>query len=143
MTLERHEDSERVLLSYDLAGEARLKAARVCQIVFGRVRGRLARLGTYGRRKGFIHRPGLFWTGQSALAMAPRDAEELRLKLGSCGVPVALARIEVSREAFETFRRPRKDDGLECQPRRASCRRAGLPGPAASRSAARCGIPQP
>ncbi len=78
---------------------------QVCQIVFGRTRltgaSRLSR-----REEGFIHRPGVVWIGQSVLAMPPRDAEELRLKLGSLGVRVALAPIEVSGEALEAFQRP-------------------------------------
>ena len=35
MTIEGY-DGERILLSYDVSGEARSAAARVCQIVFGR-----------------------------------------------------------------------------------------------------------
>ncbi len=107
MTLEGYEGSERVLVSYDVAGEARSKASRVCQIVFGRIR-----LLDDGRRvheeKGFIHRPGVVWIGQSVLAMPPREAEELRVRLGALGVRVAVARIEVSRTALEAFRRHRK-----------------------------------
>ncbi|SRR6266508_3944926 len=104
MTLEEYAGSERVLVSYDVAGEARSKAARVCQIVFGRIR-----MLDEGRRtheeKGFIHRPGVVWVGQSVLAMPPRDAEELRARLGALGVQVAAVRIVVSPAALQAFRR--------------------------------------
>lgn len=106
MTLEGCEERERVLVSYDVSGEARSNAARVCQIVFGRMR--VARGQRIREEPGFIHRPGVVWIGQSVLAMPPRDAEELRHKLGALGVRVAHGRIEVSREALEAFRRPRK-----------------------------------
>ncbi len=107
MTLEGYDGSARILVSYDVAGEARSKAARVCQIVFGRTRV-VGEPAEVREERGFIHRPGVVWIGQSVLAMPPRDAEELRLRLGSLGVRVAVARIEVSGAALEAFRRPRK-----------------------------------
>ena len=105
MTLEGTEFSERVLVSYDVSGELRSKAVRVCQIVFGRVR-RIDGTGEVRETKGFIHRPGVVWIGQSVLAMSPEDALDLRTKLGGLGVHVATARIHVRREAFEAFRKP-------------------------------------
>ena len=107
MTLEGYDAPERILISYDVAGEARSKAARVCQIVFGR--GRLTGEGPKARRsKGFIDRPGVVWIGQSVLAMPPQDAAELRDALARIGVCVATARIAVTREALEAFRRTRR-----------------------------------
>ena len=107
MTIEGYDGPERILLSYDVGGEARSKAARVCQMVFGRTRF-VGDPGRFREEKGFIHRPGVVWIGQSVLAMPPRDAEDLRVRLGSLGVRVAVARIEVSGGALEAFRRPRK-----------------------------------
>ena len=105
MAFELDVGTERMLVSYDVSKESRSNAVRVCQIVFGRTRG--AGVSDPSRReKGFIHRPGVVWIGQSVLAMPPRDAEELRLKLGSLGVRLALARIHVSEEALEAFQRP-------------------------------------
>ena len=113
MTLEGYDEFERILVSYDVSGEARSKAARVCQIVFGRMRS-AGEPQKVREEKGFIHRPGVVWIGQSVLALPPRDAEELRMRLGALGVRVAVARIEISREALEAFRRPRKAHGLTC-----------------------------
>lgn len=105
MAFEIDVGTERMLVSYDVSKESRSKAVRVCQIVFGRTRG--AGVSELSRReKGFIHRPGVVWIGQSVLAMPPRDAEELRLKLGSLGVRVAFARIHASEEALQAFQRP-------------------------------------
>ena len=107
MTIEGYDGSERVLVSYDVSGEARSKAARVCQIVFGRTR-TVGEPPVVRQEKGFVHRPGVVWIGQSVLAMPPRDAEELRSRLARLGVRLAVARIRVSRAALEAFRRPRK-----------------------------------
>ena len=105
MTLDGYAGTERILVSYDVAGEARSKAARVCQIVFGRVR-TTANPARSRKTNGFIHRPGVVWIGQSVLAMPPSDAAELRDRLAAIGVRLAVARIEVSQEALEAFRRP-------------------------------------
>lgn len=101
MTLEGYE-GERVLFSYDVSGEARSVAARVCQIVFGRRRTLRDRVVD---ERGFIHRPGVVWIGQSVLAMPPWDAKQLRDRLARYGVRVALAPVSISREALEAFRR--------------------------------------
>ena len=106
MTFEGYEGRERILVSYDVSGEARSTAARVCQMVFGRMR-IVRRSQTMREERGFIHRPGVVWVGQSVLAMPPRDAEELGRRLRSLGVRVATARIDVSSEALEAFRRPK------------------------------------
>ncbi|HKW43242.1 MAG TPA: hypothetical protein VJP06_03555 [Thermoplasmata archaeon] len=108
MTIEGYDAPERILVSYDVVGEARSTAARVCQIVFGR--GRFAAESSHGRRaKGFIDRPGVVWIGQSVLALPPHDAEELREKLVRIGVRVVLAQIAISHEALEAFRRTRRE----------------------------------
>src|SRR3972149_4368370 len=97
MTLEGYDPSEHILLSYDVSGLARHRAARACHIVFGRRR----RDGFKGDRiePGFIHRPGVVWIGQSVLAMPPRDADELAGKLWELGARVAVGpgRITTSR----------------------------------------------
>jgi hypothetical protein len=107
MTLEGYE-GERVLLSYDVSGHARSAAARVCQIVFGRIR-----RGSPGPRheEGFIHRPGVVWIGQSVLVLPPRDAEELAQQLRRLGVRVASGRVDVSRTTLALFRKPRSPHG--------------------------------
>ncbi len=105
MTIEGYRGPEAVLLSYDVSGEARSTAARVCQIVFGR-----ARLGPKGERRdepGYVHRPGVVWVGQSVLLLPQADAAELAGKLRRLGVRVAMGRVRASREAIEAFRRPR------------------------------------
>src|SRR5437016_8664225 len=76
MTIEGY-DGERVLISYDVAGSERSVAARVCQIVFGRSKGRTPR-SDERRAEGFIWRRGVVWIGQSVLVMPPADAAELR-----------------------------------------------------------------
>src|SRR5216110_1136618 len=77
MTLEGY-DGDRILLSYDVSGGARPVAARVCQLVFGRRRISEGATRTAYREKGFIHRPGVVWIGQSVLLMPPRDAATCR-----------------------------------------------------------------
>ncbi|HKZ89650.1 MAG TPA: hypothetical protein VJ300_05260 [Thermoplasmata archaeon] len=105
MTLEGYE-GERVLLSYDVSGEARSTAARVCQIVFGRVRGSDDTRAPTRIQEGFIHRPGVVWIGQSVLVMPPRDAEELAARLRPLGVRVATGPVSIRRESLEAFRSP-------------------------------------
>ncbi len=105
VTIEGYEGSERVLLSYDVSGATRPKAARVCHIVFGRTR----RDGPNKERveRGFIHRPGVVWVGQSVLVLPPRDADELRSKLRALGVRVSDCLVGVTTFGLRAFRRPR------------------------------------
>ncbi len=103
MVLEGY-DGERVLLSYDVSGNARSTAARVCQIVFGR-----SRLDVHGgvrRQDGYAHRPGVVWIGQSVLVLPPPDAEELASRLRGLGVRVDMGPVAIGRAALERFRRP-------------------------------------
>src|SRR2546425_7274491 len=68
MTIEGY-DGERVLLSYDVSGAARTVAARVCQIIFGRVRISEGPVKVRYQEKGFIHRPGVVWVGQGVFVI--------------------------------------------------------------------------
>jgi hypothetical protein len=113
MTLEGY-DGDRILLSYDVSGGARPVAARVCQLVFGRRRisEGVARIAY--REKGFIHRPGVVWIGQSVLMMPPGDAAELAGRLLRLGVHVATAPVLVARESLEAFRRGSRLAGITC-----------------------------
>lgn len=85
MTLEGYVGPERVLLSYDVEAGARSVAARVCQIVFGRVRTDRLEDGRPRVEPGFIHRPGVVWIGQSVLVLPPLDADELAGRLRTWG----------------------------------------------------------
>src|SRR5438445_1478440 len=77
MTIEGY-DGDRVLLSYDVSGAvARAVAARLCQIIFGRRRVSEGSAKVAYQEKGFIHRPGVVWVGQSVLLKSPGDAGEL------------------------------------------------------------------
>jgi len=105
MTIEGFQGPGAMLLSYDVSGNARSVAARVCQIVFGR-----SRIGGDGRSRqepGFVHRPGVVWVGQSVFLLHEGDAQELAAKLRRLGVRVAMGRVTVSRQTVEAFRRPR------------------------------------
>jgi len=106
MTFEGYDGSERVLLHYDVRGVARHLAARVCHIVFGRVR-RPVNGGPERIEKGFVHRPGVVWVGQSVLILPPRDAEELAERLRGLGAWVAFVSVSVSSAGLRAFRRPR------------------------------------
>jgi len=66
------------------------------------------------REKGFIHRPGVVWIGQSVLLMPPRDAAELSGRLLRLGVRVATAPVSVVRESLEAFRWGSRLTGLTC-----------------------------
>ena len=103
MTIEGYDRPERVLLSYDVSGSARSKAATVCQIVFGRVRSNGG--PEVRRQRGFIHRPGVVWVGQSVLVLPPQDARELSVRLQNLGVRVSVAPVMIARHALEAFRR--------------------------------------
>src|SRR3989304_1965768 len=86
--MEWHTGMERVLLSYDVTGIARPRAARVCPIGFGRVR-RLWDGEPERMEKGFVHRPGVVWIGQSVLVLPRRDADELPASLPALGARLA------------------------------------------------------
>lgn len=104
MTVEGYE-GERILLSYDVSGSERAVAARVCQIVFGRRRISEGPEHARYREKGFIHRPGVVWVGQSVLVMPPGDAAELETRLKGLGVRVATGAVAIGRSTLEAFRR--------------------------------------
>ena len=104
MTIEGYE-GERVRLSYDVSGSQRAVAVRVCQIVFGRRRVSEAPEHVRYREKGFIHRPGVVWVGQSVLIMPPGDAAELETRLHRLGVQVATGAVSIGRSTLEAFRR--------------------------------------
>src|SRR5207249_11718834 len=104
MTIEGY-DGEHVLLSYNVSGAARTVAARVCQIIFGRVRISEGLAKVRYREQGFIHRPGVVWVGQSVLVMPPRDALELEGRLRRLGVHVAIGPMSIARSTLEAFPR--------------------------------------
>ena len=107
MVIDGYSGSERRLLSYDVRGVARPVASRVCHIVFGR-----ARRGENGDaaeriERGFIHRPGVVWIGQSVLVLPPRDADELTGRLRSMGVRVVHEPVGISTLSLKSFLRLR------------------------------------
>jgi len=104
MTIEGY-DGERVLLSYDASGAARAVATRVCQIIFGRRRISEGPSRATYQEKGFIHRPGVVWVGQSVLVMSPSDARELSERLHMLGVRVATGPVSIPRATLEAFGR--------------------------------------
>ena len=104
MTIEGY-DGERVLLSYDVSGAARTVAAQVCQVIFGRRRTSEAEGRSRYREKGFIHRPGVVWIGQSVLILPVGDASELAVRLLRLGVRVATGPVSITRSSLEAFRR--------------------------------------
>jgi hypothetical protein len=104
MTIEGYE-GERVLLSYDVSGAARSVATRVCQMIFGRRRISESPERARYLEKGFLHRPGVVWVGQSVLVMPPRDATELAQRLRALGVHVATGPVSIARSTLEAFRR--------------------------------------
>jgi len=110
MTLAGSEDPGRILLSYDVLGSSRSTAVRVCRIVFGRVR--TDGEGHVRPEKGFIHRPGVVWIGQSVLILPPTDAEGLAMRLRAIGVRVAFGPVAITAATLERFRRPGKPFGL-------------------------------
>ncbi len=105
MTLDVTPAPPRILLSYDVSGAARSTAARVCQIVFGRTR-TAPGTGHPRQERGFIHRTGVVWIGQSVLVLPPADAEELTARLRRLGVRVGMAPVAIGRAGLEAFRRP-------------------------------------
>jgi len=104
MTLEGCDDPDRVLFHYDAARATRSIAVKVCHIIFGRVRVIGGPTSPKRRERGFIHRPGVVWIGQSVLVLPPRDAEELAARLTPLNVRVSMARATVTSEALEAFR---------------------------------------
>ena len=105
MTLDGYAENEWVLLSYDVRVANRSVAVRVCQIVFGRVRADRLDHGKPRVQKGFIDRPGVVWIGQSVLALPPRDAAELALRLGGMGVVVTTGPIGATPSVLRRFER--------------------------------------
>src|SRR5438094_2773259 len=104
MTIEGYE-GERVLISYAVFCLKKKTAARVCQLIFGRQRISEGRERRPYREKGFIHRPGVVWIGQSVLVMPPRDVFELEGRLRRLGVHVAIGPVSIARSTLEAFRR--------------------------------------
>ena len=101
------------ILSYDVDGEDRTTAVRVCQLIFGR-----RNLTTSGGRPrvydqaGFIHRPGVVWVGQSVLILPRKDAVELRERLEGMGVSVGLGSLTIDEPDLDMFRRRRRSRRL-------------------------------
>ncbi len=89
------------LLSYDVSGEARSAASRVCQVVFGR-----SDAGTDASPP-FIARPGVVWIGQSVLLMPRSVAEDLAERLRELGAKVVVAGIAIEHTELARFRRHR------------------------------------
>ncbi len=114
MTLEGYSGPERILLSYDVEAGARSAAARVCQVVFGRVRTDRLDDGRPRVEPGFIHRPGVVWIGQSVLVLPPADAEELAATLRALGARVSMAPVGISAFALRAFRKGGRRPGLTC-----------------------------
>src|SRR3989442_1844935 len=75
--LDGYSGQEFVLLSYDVRMAARSVAVRVCRIVFGRVRTDRLEAGRPPEEKGFIHRTGGVWSGQSVLGLSPQERWDL------------------------------------------------------------------
>ncbi len=88
-----------VLLSYDVPGDARSIAVRVCHLVFGRGDGPDRTPPPY------ILRPGVVWVGQSVLLLPPGLAEELASKLRALGAGVSTTPVRIEPAALESFRR--------------------------------------
>jgi len=106
MTIEGYKPRERVLLSYDVTNAPQSRRVRVCRIIFGR--NRPDATGRIRQEKGFIHRPGVVWIGQSVLVMPPPDAAELEDRLRSLGVRVSGGVISIDATAVERFRRGKR-----------------------------------
>ena len=105
MTLDGYAGHEWVLLSYDVRVANRSVAVRVCQLVFGRVRSDRLQNGRPRVERGFIDRPGVVWIGQSVLALPPRDAEELAIRLRGMGVIVTTGPIGATPPVLRRFER--------------------------------------
>ena len=103
--LDGYSGQEFVLLSYDVRMAARSVAVRVCRIVFGRVRTDRLEAGLPREEKGFIHRPGVVWIGQSVLVLPPRDGWDLADRLRRLGVQVSLGPVAISHGILRMFER--------------------------------------
>ncbi len=90
--------------SYGVTGDSRSAAVQVRRIVSGRTR--TAPDGHLRQEKGFVHRPGVVWVGQSVLVLRPRDVEELDGRLRGLGVRVAMGPVAITLETRGRFRRP-------------------------------------
>ena len=104
MSLDGFDDPSAILLSYNVTGASRSAAVHVCRIVFGRTRA--SSDGHVREEKGFIHRPGVVWIGQSVLVLPTRDANELADRLRGLGASVAMGPITIARETLGRFSRP-------------------------------------
>ncbi len=89
------------LLSYDVSGEARAAASRVCQVVFGR-----SDAGPDAPSP-FIARPGVVWIGQSVLLMPRSLADDLARRLRDLGAKVVVAGIAIQPAELARFRQGR------------------------------------
>jgi len=94
------------MLTYDVRGEDRSTAVRVCHLIFGRKNSTTkdGRPWTYDQ-PGFIHRTGVVWVGQSVLILPRVDALELRSHLERMGVLVGLGRLSIDESNLAVFRR--------------------------------------
>jgi hypothetical protein len=109
--LDGYSGQEFVLLSYDVRVAARSVAVRVCRIVFGRVRTDRLDAGRPREEKGFIHRPGVVWIGQSVLVLPPNDGKELAGRLQELGVQVSLGPVTISHGILNMFERGSRSPG--------------------------------
>ena len=102
------DDGDLWILSYDVDGGDRATAVRVCQLIFGRenTTTREGQTVSYDQ-KGFIHRPGVVWVGQSVLILPDADAQELRGRLEGMGVSVGAGRLTIEPTQLARFRRRR------------------------------------
>lgn len=93
------------MLTYDVQGDDRGTAVRVCQLIFGRKNAttREGRPWTYDQ-PGFIHRTGVVWVGQSVLILPRADAIELRGLLQRMGVLVGLGHVAIDDANLAVFR---------------------------------------
>ncbi len=103
------DDGDLWILSYDVDGADRVTAVRVCQLIFGRrnVTTREGRTVVYDQ-KGFIHRPGVVWIGQSVLILPRADASELQGRLEGMGVSVGTGRLTIEPHQLTRFRSRRR-----------------------------------
>jgi len=109
--LDGYSGQEFVLLSYDVRVAARSVAVRVCRIVFGRVRTDRLDAGRPRDEKGFIHRPGVVWIGQSVLVLPPNDGKELADRLRELGVQVSLGPVTIGHGILRMFERGSRSPG--------------------------------
>ncbi len=103
------DDGNLWILSYDVDGRDRATAVRVCQLIFGR-RNTTTRdgLAVAYEQRGFIHRPGVVWVGQSVLILPRADAFELRGRLEGMGASVGVGRLVIDGPSLAVFRRRRR-----------------------------------